>query len=234
MLEAVDVTKKFKRPNSKGFIYPLAGASLFVDDGERVGIFGKSGQGKSTFANIVCGLLKPDDGNVYLDEFPLYGKRGGYDLNLGKKIQLIPQQPYLSFDPMQKVGNAVVEALISSKNAMGRHEANMLAKSLFERVSLEKALFDRLPAQLSGGQMQRVAIARALAVTPEIIISDESTAMLDTVSQAQILDIYRRLADDGISVIAISHDVGLINSFADRCYRLSDGQFELINMKEPQ
>lgn len=234
MLEAVGVTKRFKRPSSKDYIYPLAGASLFVDDGERVGIFGKSGQGKSTFANIVCGLLKPDGGNAYLNEFPLYGKRGGYDLNLGKKIQLIPQQPYSSFDPMQKVGNAVVEALISSKNVKGSREANILAQSLFERVSLEKALFDRLPAQLSGGQIQRVAIARALAVSPEIIISDESTAMLDTVSQAQILDIYRSLADGGISVIAISHDMGLINGFADRCYRLSDGRFELTKIKEPQ
>ena len=225
MLEVIGVSKSFKSGWRKRSITPLKEVNLFVGDGEKVGVFGKSGQGKSTLANIICGFLKPDSGNVYLDEIPLYDEKCRYDIKAGKKIQIIPQQPYQSFDPMQKVGRAVEEALLTNSIVMDREEARNTTIQLFERVALDSSLSDRLPVQLSGGQIQRVAIARALAVKPEIIISDESTAMLDSLSQAQIVSIYDKLVkEDDISVIFISHDWALIKSFADRCYALTDGK----------
>lgn len=228
MLEAIGLYKTFKSGASAH--YPLLGAGLSVDDGEKVGIFGDSGEGKSTFANILCGLVVPDAGNVYLDEIPLYSDRpkksGGrsYNARIGRKIQIIPQQPYLSLDPTQRVGSAVAEVLRAKR--YGAAEAKKLASELFEKVALDVALMDRLPSQLSGGQVQRVAIARALATQPDVLVSDESTAMLDTASQAQIVKIFDGIArEDGISVIMISHDLKLISSFADRIYRLENGVF---------
>lgn len=253
MLEAVELYKTFKSGASAR--YPLLGASLSVDDGEKVGIFGDSGEGKSTFANILCGLVVPDAGNVYLDEIPLYGGgsgsfggfgsvgklksadrsgsggrlanagKCGYNARVGRKIQIIPQQPYLSLDPTQRAGSAVAEVLRAKRYSAA--EAKKRARELFEKVALDVALMDRLPSQLSGGQVQRVAIARALATQPDVLISDEATAMLDTASQAQIVRIFDGIAkDDGISVIMISHDLKLIRSFADRIYRLENGVFD--------
>lgn len=241
MLEAVELYKTFKSGASAR--YPLLGASLSIDDGEKVGIFGDSGEGKSTFANILCGLVVPDAGNVYLDEIPLYGGGSGslgklgsvgklgnagksrYNARVGRKIQIIPQQPYLSLDPTQRVGSAVAEVLRAKRYSAA--EAKKRARELFEKVALDVALMDRLPSQLSGGQVQRVAIARALATQPDVLVSDEATAMLDTASQAQIVRIFDKIAkDDGISVIMISHDLKLIRSFADRIYRLENGVFD--------
>lgn len=253
MLEAVGLYKTFK--SGASVRYPLLGASLSVDDGEKVGIFGDSGEGKSTFANILCGLVVPDAGNVYLDEIPLYGGgsgsfggfgsvgklksagisgsggrlanagKCGYNARVGRKIQIIPQQPYLSLDPTQRVGSAVAEVLRAKRYSAA--EAKKRACELFEKVALDVALMDRLPSQLSGGQVQRVAIARALATQPDVLVSDEATAMLDTASQAQIVRIFDKIAkDDGISVIMISHDLKLIRSFADRIYRLENGVFD--------
>lgn len=231
MLEVTGAYKSFAtgRGKNKRIIHPLNGADLYVGDGDIVGIFGKSGEGKSTLANIICGFLKPDGGNVYLDEIPLYDEKGRYDIKVGKKIQLIPQQPYLSFDPMQRVGKAIEEVLIANGVVKGGKEAGKAVQELFEKVALDGELSERLPVQLSGGQIQRVAIARALAIKPEIIISDESTSMLDSVLQAQIVRIYERLVEEEeISIIFISHDAELINAFADRCYLIDDGKLHLI------
>lgn len=229
MLEVVGLSKYFKARacGRGGVIKPLDGAEMYVADGERVGIVGKSGAGKSTLANIVCGLARPSAGNVYIDEYPLYGTRGKYDIKLGKRVQLIPQQPYLSFDPMQRVGRGLQEIILVNGLAKCKKEAKAMASELFERVLLDSALMDRLPSQLSGGQVQRAAIARALAMRADVIISDEATAMLDTSSQAQIVEIFESISrEDGIAILLISHDVGLVKSFADRIYMLSEGKFE--------
>ncbi len=233
MLEAVDLYKTFKNGNRE--VYPLLGASLCVEEGDRIGIFGKSGEGKSTFANIACGLTKPDSGNVYLDERPLFDESKSYDFRAGKRIQLIPQQPYLSFDPAQRIGSAVAEVVRVNGRGVGRAEARNKVAELFDRVLLNPSLMNRLPSQLSGGQVQRAAIARALAMNPEAIISDEATSMLDATSQAQIIRIFCDLAHkDGIAIILISHDMKLLRSFADKIYRLDKGVFQLVRDKSAE
>lgn len=232
MLEVTDICKSFtvKQDGKKRRISPLMFASFSVSRGARIGIMGESGAGKSTLAAIVCGLTKPDSGSVAFSGKELYDAKNRYDRKLGVKIQLLPQQPYLSFDPMQSIGGAVEETLIAAKRAKNKKEARELAKQLFKKVRLDFSLADRLPSQISGGEAQRAVIARALALDPEIIISDESTAMLDPLVQAQILDLYKELSDGGIAVILISHDGALVKSFADKIYELCDG--ELIERRQ--
>ena len=231
MLEALGLYKTFK--TGERAAYPLLGANLTVNDGEIVGIYGKSGEGKSTFANILCGLCAPDAGNVYLDECPLYGKGNIFNFKLGKKVQIIPQQPYGAFDPSQRVGAAIREVIEVNVRGVSRKQAHAEAERLFERMLLDIGLLDRLPLQLSGGQAQRAAIARALAMSPDVIISDEATAMLDTASQTQILKILCGLSKtEGISVIFISHDLNMLKYVADKIYRLNGGVFAPMNDME--
>ena len=126
----------------------------------------------------------------------------------GEKIQLVPQQPLLALDPMQRAGNAVKEALVATKHAKRGNDVKQKALRLFDIVGLERTLWGRLPLHLSGGQAQRLVIARALATEPTLLISDESTSMLDPSTSQSILDLYDRLVDTlGISVLFISHDV---------------------------
>lgn len=237
MLEVIGLEKTFK--NGKHSVKPLNGAEMYIRGGEKVGVIGKSGEGKSTLARIIKGFIRPDGGNVICGDTPLFNEKGGYDKKRGIKIQLIPQHPLSALDPSQRVGNAVAETLLINRVCKTRREAAQKTKELFKRVWLEDGLRDRLPSQLSGGQAQRVAVARALAVSPDILISDEATAMLDISSQAQIISLFNDLVEkEGLSVLFISHDESLTKAFVNRCYRLADGKlYENIggfNEKEKQ
>lgn len=223
MLTADNVSKSFKLPGG-GICSPLKGVSLVVGEGEKVAVVGKSGEGKSTLARIICGLTPPDGGNVYVDGKPLFDAKRRYDRVTGKTVQVVPQHPFASLDPVQPVGRAISEALRVSRRAADRSQAQRMTEELLECVQLEKDIATRVPAQISGGQAQRIAIARALAVNPSVLISDEATAMLDVSSQAQILALLDTLViTRKLSVLFISHDEAVVEAFADRRYRLTDG-----------
>lgn len=224
MIEIKDLFKTFTVGKNKNASVVLNGVSLEIGDGKKVGLIGKSGEGKSTIANVLCGAVAPSGGNVYKDGKPLWNEKGKYDRRLGKEIQIVPQQPLLALDPMQRSGDAVKEALISSKHARYGKDAKEKALRLFDVVGLERTLWSRLPLHLSGGQAQRLVIARALATEPTLLISDESTSMLDPSTSQSILDLYDSLVDTlGISVLFISHDVATVKDFCDEIYLLKDG-----------
>lgn len=224
MIEIKDLFKTFTVGKNKNASVVLNGVSLEIGDGKKVGLIGKSGEGKSTIANVLCGAVAPSGGNVYKDGKPLWNEKGKYDRRLGKEIQIVPQQPLLALDPMQRSGDAVKEALISSKHARYGKDAKEKALQLFDTVGLERTLWNRLPLHLSGGQAQRLVIARALATEPTLLISDESTSMLDPSTSQSILDLYDSLVDTlGISVLFISHDVATVKDFCDEIYLLKDG-----------
>lgn len=234
MLKAVNISKTFRLheagSNNTSTVSPLRGADFQMSKGEKTGIIGKSGEGKSTFARILCGFTPPDSGNVYYEGKPLFDSRNRYDRKTGAAIQLISQQPYQSLDPMQRVGSSVIEALLASKREKNRKEAKLTAEELFETVWLTKDVMSRLPSQLSGGQVQRVAIARALAVNPSVLISDEATAMLDISSQAQIISLLNELVSTKkLSVLFISHDESLVKAFTNKRYILNNGTFKSVN-----
>ena len=226
MIELKNLSKTFTvgKGKTKTTTVALTDVSFEIADGKKVGHIGKSGEGKSTIANVLCGAVAPSGGNVFKDGKALWDDKGKYDKLSGEKIQLVPQQPLLALDPMQRAGNAVKEALVATKHAKRGNDVKQKALRLFDIVGLERTLWGRLPLHLSGGQAQRLVIARALATEPTLLISDESTSMLDPSTSQSILDLYDRLVDTlGISVLFISHDVAMVKNFCAEIYLLKDG-----------
>lgn len=237
MIEAVDVSKSFTVGSGKNqsSVCPLKNVRLTIGNGRKIGLIGKSGEGKSTLANILCGLVPPSSGQVLLDGQPLYSPKNKYDKRAGVKVQLIPQKPLLALDPSQRIGSAIREALVFSKNAARGKDAKRKALELFDTVGLERTLESRLPVHLSGGQAQRAVIARALALEPQILVCDESTSMLDPTTEKSIISLLGALVENkGISVLFISHDTRLVDEFCDEVYRIKEGNVFMSEREAPQ
>lgn len=231
MLEIVNVSKTFSvgKGKTQSNVYPLKNVSLTVENGKKVGIVGKSGEGKSTLANIVCGLVVPSEGRVLIDGQPLWSEKNRYDKKVGMAIQLIPQKPLLALDPSQRIGSAIREALVFSKRAKFGKDAKEKAMGLFDEVGLERTLVKRLPVHLSGGQAQRAVIARALALNPKILVCDESTSMLDPTTQKSIVELLDKLVKEkNISLLFISHDMRLVDDFCDEAFEIKDGTLSKV------
>lgn len=231
MLEVVNVSKTFSvgKGKTQSSVYPLKNVSLTIGNGKKIGLVGKSGEGKSTLANILCGVLNLDEGQVYLDGKPLYSSKNKYDKKEGIKVQLIPQKPLLALDPSQRIGSAIREALVFSKRAKFGKDAKEKAMRLFDEVGLERTLAKRLPVHLSGGQAQRAVIARALALNPKILVCDESTSMLDPTTQKSIVELLDKLVKEkNISLLFISHDTRLVDDFCDEAFEIKDGTLSKV------
>lgn len=194
----------------------LRSVSLDVSVGERLAIIGESGSGKSTLALAIAGLL-PRPARIQGDIdwlLPLDGKTplGGRD------IGFVFQDPSGSLDPVMPIGEQIGE-IIRTHLGFGRRAARERAVQLIERVRLPdpRAVLNAYPHQLSGGQRQRVAIAAAIAAGPKLLIADEATSALDTIVQAEIVTLIRQLvAEDGMTLIFISHDIALAAALAER------------------
>ncbi len=229
MISVENVKKSFGTKKNVKLV--LDNVNMKIKDGEIVGLLGKSGAGKSTLARIMKGEFLLNEGNVFADYSPLF-MNGKYNAKTGMAIQVVPQQPYASLDPIQKVGKGLVEVLVANK-IFKKKEAKDKALELMKKMNLSEDLFDRLPSQLSGGQAQRFVIARALSLSPKLLVSDESTSMLDVVSQSQILKIYQEIAENGTSILMISHDKAMIEFVCNRIYEIENGKiFELENELE--
>ena len=223
LLEVNGLTKSF------GGRTVLDGACFTVDHRQVLGIMGPSGQGKSTVARILCGTLFPDGGSVSFQGETLTAAGKPYNEAFRRDIQLIPQQPFSSLDPRQRVGDAICEPLLFHKIVRTKSQAAEKARELLEKVLLDPELFYRRPGELSGGQAQRVLIARSLTVSPKLLIADEATSMLDISSQAQIVQIFRDLVEsEGLALICISHDRPLVESICGSIYNLSEGKMKKI------
>lgn len=224
MLEVRNLSKEFKNTKGKFSKKVLVDVSFYVGKNEIVSITGKSGQGKSTIARILCGTVKVDNGIVIYEGKKIINEKQKYDTSIYPRIQIIPQQPFASLDPKQRIGDAIVEPILQNKLANNYSSAREEAKKLLKEVWLDETIIDRYPSQISGGQAQRVVIARAISVKPDILIADESTSMLDILSQAQVISIYKKLMKKGgLSMLFISHDKGLVKVFTNREYELNNG-----------
>ena len=209
----------------------LDDASFTVEQGEFVAIMGPSGSGKSTLLNCLATIDSPtpEYGDIYFKGTHIVGAEKTFQKEFRTQIQLIPQQPYLSLDPKQKVGSSIMEPLFVHKLVKQKKQAQTCAYQLLHSVRLERDIFTRYPGQISGGQAQRVVIARALAVSPELIIADESTSMLDVSAQAQVIQIYKRLIkEQNVSFIFISHNLPLVKAFCSKVYGLQNGMLSLM------
>ena len=188
-----------------------------VGRGERVGLIGESGSGKSLTALSIMGLLPRGlsaTGSVVLEGQELIGLPDRRIRPLrGKVMSMVFQEPMTALDPLMTVGKQVQEAAHRSDVA-----------GLFEQVALDPARMNAYPHELSGGQRQRVLIAMALAQEPDLLICDEPTTALDVTVQDQILDLLDRLVDEtGVSLLFITHDLGVINRMCRRVLVMSGG-----------
>lgn len=198
----------------------VAGISLELYAGQRLGIVGESGSGKSTLMRLLLGLEAPDVGTVTLD-----GRLVTAGSNLDwyrRQVQFVPQDPSSSLNPHRRIRDSIAEPL-ECLHIEGDHDARIA--TCMAAVGLDLALLDRYPGELSGGQRQRVAIARALAPSPSIIIADEAVSALDALVRLQVMTTLREICErEQVALIFISHDLGAVNYLCDSVLVLSAGK----------
>ncbi len=193
--------------------------SFEIPERSIVGIYGKSGIGKSTLAKILCGIYPLKAGNVYFEERLLCSADMPYDRKRGIQIQMVYQQPYSSLDYNQKLRNGFYELIKYHRFALNKHSADALIEELLSEVGLDCGILNHLPYQISGGEAQRIAIARCLLFKPKLLILDEATSMLDVSTQANVIALVRRVMEkNGGSVMLISHDAQLVCYLCDQIY----------------
>ena len=211
-IETTDVTKSF------GTFQALKGISANVYEGEVVVILGPSGSGKSTYIRTLNGLEKHDSGLI---------KVNGTELNNNiKNIESIRSQIGMVFQQFNLFPHLSVLRNITlapqKVKKLPKSEAEDLAISLLERVGIPEQA-SKFPTQLSGGQQQRVAIARALAMQPKIMLFDEPTSALDPEMIKEVLDVMTELAQSGMTMICVTHEMGFAKEVADRFLFFDEG-----------
>ena len=203
----------------------LFDVSLKVSQGTCLGILGESGSGKSTLGRVICGLLKPDTGEVKIQDVSVYASRNGRK-NLQKRLSVVFQDYTTSANPRFRVKEIIAEGLAArERNQKIRLNRLEEINRLLELVGLDPSYANRYPHELSGGQLQRVCIARAVACQPEIILFDEAISSLDAHTQIQIMDLLHDLKEKlGLTYIFITHDLTSVTYLCDDVLFLYHGR----------
>lgn len=208
----------------------LSDASLSIEPGERVGIVGGSGSGKTTMARLILGLLRPSAGEVLFRGSSIVGLKERELADLRSSASLVFQDPNSSLDPRMRVRDIVTEPLRSplirgrSPGPRPRDREGLVASAL-EGVGLHAEHGARFPHQLSGGQRQRVAIARALIGDPSLLVADEPVSALDVSVRAQVLNLLTRtVAERELALVLISHDLAIVRHLCQRVVVVEAGR----------
>ena len=230
LLKISNLSINFKVRNTE--FSAVKNLNLEIAENQIVGLVGESGSGKSVTAMSVMRLLPEpkasygDDSSIIFDGTEILSANQNSLRNIrGNKISMIFQEPMTSLNPYHRVGDQIVESILLHK-AQPKSDAVLEAKNLMNLVEIPEVdrRFTSYPHELSGGQRQRIMIAMALANKPKLLIADEPTTALDVTIQAQILDLMIKLKDEvGMSILFITHDLGLIEKFSDTITVMQQG-----------
>ena len=204
-----------------GELHALNGVSEEIRKGEVVVVVGPSGSGKSTFLRSLNLLEEPSKGKIYFEGVDITDKK--VDINrhrqkMGMVFQHFNLFPHKTI--LQNITLAPIKLL-----GMSKEEADKKGMELLERVGLaEKA--DAYPSQLSGGQKQRIAIVRSLAMEPDVMLFDEPTSALDPEMVGEVLELMKRLAKDGMTMVVVTHEMGFAREVGSRVIFMADGEIK--------
>lgn len=200
--------------------------TLSVRYGEAVGIIGETGSGKSTVARAIVGLLPEEAAQIQFSDYQVEGKpisRSAIPSLRGRKIAMIFQDPLSYLNPIMRIDRQIAEAVRLHRRD---EDVDRRVVELLDLVRLPVSRKDSYPHELSGGMRQRVLIAIALACRPLLLIADEPTTALDVTTQAKILELLRDIrAEFNMSLLLISHDLGVISTLCERVYVMRHGAF---------
>ncbi len=233
VLEVRDLRVQF--PTSWGPIKAVDGVSFTLQPGERLGLIGESGSGKSTIALAVMRLLKPParivSGEILLNGVDLL-RLPEEEMRTRRlaEIALVTQGAMNSLNPVIRIRPQLIDAMRAHGVRLSTREFDERLNALLESVDLRPEVADLFPHELSGGMKQRVCIATAISLKPRVIIADEPTSALDVVVQRRVMQTLRRAQDRiGAAVVLIGHDMGLMAQFAQRVAVMRAGQLVEVN-----
>ena len=214
----------FSYETENGDIPALKDLSVSIAPGEYVAVLGHNGSGKSTFAKLLNGILTPTGGKLFVAGEEL--TREDFDeealFRLRAKVGMVFQNP----------DNQIVASVVEEDVAFGPENLGVPYEEMHERVRRALAAVDmteyakHAPSRLSGGQKQRVAIVRALAMNPEVILFDEPTSALDPEMVGEVLSLMKSLADEGMTMVIVTHEMGFAREVADRILFIDEGQIK--------
>ena len=204
-------------------ITAVNGVNLKLMPGKTIGIVGESGCGKSTTANVMCGLQSLTSGQVLFKGQDVTHRTAKERKEIGRVVSVVFQDPATALNARMSVADQLIDPL-AVHHLGGKKERDKRAHELIRMVGLPFSVLGALPGQLSGGQRQRVAIARALSLNPDVIIADEPTSALDVSVRAQILNLLSNLKRRlGLSMVFISHDIQTIRYISDDVIVMNHG-----------
>lgn len=206
-----------------GPIHVLKGIDLTVENGEVLSIIGSSGSGKSTLLYCINGLETIREGSVNIDGVSVHDK--ATDINKMRQNLGMVFQQWNAFPHLSAIENVMLAPRIVKKKS--REEARTIAEKQLRHVGLGDK-FKAYPSELSGGQLQRLAIARALAMEPRYMLFDEATSALDPELVGEVLDTMRLLAEEGMTMICVTHEMGFARNVSDRVAYFHAGVMEEI------
>jgi len=202
-----------------GHFHALRGINMEVNTGEVIVIFGPSGSGKSTFIRTINRLEEHQQGQIIVDGIELTHEVSDIEA-IRKETGMVFQQFNL-FPHLTVLGNIILAPQLVHK--WDKEKAKEVAMQLLERVGIPEQA-DKYPGKLSGGQQQRVAMARALAMQPKIMLFDEPTSALDPEMIKEVLDVMVELAQSGMTMLVVTHEMGFARSVAHRMFFFDEGQ----------
>ena len=202
--------------------------SFSLNSGEILGVVGNSGCGKSTLLKSILGLSGPKvlSGNIFFENEDLLSLNASEMRRIrGNRISMVFQESGIHTNPLKTIGDTVFESMKAHKQ-ISKEEALDIATGIFENLSLPdpKRILRAYPFELSGGQMRRVAIAGILAMEPKILVLDEPTAGLDPIGRKELMTLFKKLHQDGITIVLVTHLMDDVAEFADQVYVMEKGK----------